>query len=149
MKIAIVIQGGCLLSVFCDNPGATVELVDLDQGDDEEKSDVAEARAAELPLELSAIYLVDNRQIGGILERIMPGINGYLVVVRCTMDDLPIQFVSDVTEAREIGRSLTKRRARSVVRRVDPNINLTELVCSAIIPFVNGYPQALEIVKEF
>jgi hypothetical protein len=38
-KIVIVIRGGCLASVFCDNPEAEVQLLDFDNAEEVDPKD--------------------------------------------------------------------------------------------------------------
>jgi hypothetical protein len=57
MKIAIVLDGGCLRDVFCTDADAEVELIDLDNARDQDDAlEVAEARVEALPMELSRVF---------------------------------------------------------------------------------------------
>jgi hypothetical protein len=57
MRIVVVIDGGCLRCVLCDDPEAEVELIDMDNAryQDEDGEEEAEKRIAELYDEMTEV----------------------------------------------------------------------------------------------
>jgi hypothetical protein len=73
--------------------------------------------------------------------------NGFLVLLCHTMDDLPIRFCMDRDEAIHIAHSAGEMPT-PVIRTVFKSDASTP-VCVKIVTFIEGLPTACEVVKHF
>lgn len=75
--------------------------------------------------------------------------NGWLVVARCTMDDLLLGLFATEEEARKFARLWDEDQVLKVARKFELEISPGSLICLSILEFVKGEPQRYIIVKEF
>ena len=75
-------------------------------------------------------------------------LTGFLVIGRCGMDDIPIRMYEEKRIALRRANCLTTRYIAKYARRVMGG-DVSIFCCSAIVPFINGVPQPVEIVREY
>jgi len=73
--------------------------------------------------------------------------NGYLVLLRHSCDDLPVGLFEDYTEARRFARRLKPYPTRAVIGAL--MVECCTPCNVSIITFACGEPTECEIVKEF
>jgi len=73
--------------------------------------------------------------------------NGYLVLLSCTMDDFPVLL----TEDKELAISAAQNYYAAVPERIQDlfGIDATEIVCTKIVQFSLGEPSKVTVVKDF
>lgn len=75
---------------------------------------------------------------------VSPGLSGYLVVWRHTMDDVPLGLFSTKKEATEAAKKTSFRAGYAAANKLD--IDCRTPVCFAVIGFDNGKPTEMIIV---
>jgi hypothetical protein len=75
---------------------------------------------------------------------VVPGLTGYLVVWRHTMDDLPIGLFKTKTAAIKAAKTTSFRAGYATAKKLD--IDCRTPVCFAVIAFDFGKPTKLTIV---
>lgn len=73
--------------------------------------------------------------------------NGFLVLLCCLMDDIPVGLFPTQEEAMEFGRSLDEYPSENVEETF--GIDLSEAVCVKSVEFRNGVPFGFKEVKTF
>lgn len=76
--------------------------------------------------------------------------NGFMVLARFTMDDVPIRLCADEGTARHVASKVTPKYARMIGRM---NLSMDyhsdpEMICVGIIPFINGRPGKMILVRD-
>lgn len=73
--------------------------------------------------------------------------NGFLVIGRTLMDDIPIRMFETGEEALEFTRSMDGCLTEFNREQMHSDSEFFE--CAGIMPFVNGVPGKIEIVKDW
>lgn len=73
--------------------------------------------------------------------------NGFLVLLSCTMDDFPIFLTDNEDEAIRVAKEHDGIVPEPVQAMFD--LDATELVCTKVVLFVQGKPIRVRIVKDF
>lgn len=73
--------------------------------------------------------------------------NGWLVLARCGMDDIPMRLFPDRKCAYDYASTVTEDDVRLMAVTVyDCDVSVFVLVC--VVQIINGYPQTMDIVKD-
>ncbi len=75
---------------------------------------------------------------------IAAGLDGYLVIWRHTMDDVPVGLFKTEQAALEAARNMRLQTGYACAKRVD--IDCRTPVCFAVVPFKSGQPGSMRIV---
>lgn len=70
--------------------------------------------------------------------------DGWLVLGRCGSDDIPLSLHATEGEARTAAGLVTREQVIAVARE-SMSINVSVVICSAILPFVGGKAGEIEI----
>lgn len=73
--------------------------------------------------------------------------NGFLVLLVHTMDDLPVYFADKEVDAMVFAKNLLPDPPEAV--RLVFNTDCSTPVCVKVVRFSNGMPQSVEVVKDF
>jgi|688.fasta_scaffold951462_2 hypothetical protein len=75
---------------------------------------------------------------------VVPGLTGYLVVWRHTMDDVPIGLFKTKTDAMTAAKKTSFRAGYARAKKLD--IDCRTPVCFAVITFDNGMPTDMLVI---
>ena len=73
--------------------------------------------------------------------------NGYLVVVRCGMDDLPCRLFADKGKAEAFAKEPIEAEVDRVAKLL--NLDVTDLCNVSVATFADGVMTACDIVRDF
>src|SRR5262249_13600479 len=75
--------------------------------------------------------------------------DGFLVLGRCTMDDVPVCLCGSRKEALDVISCTSAEDVRSLVEGVYDVDGVSGVVCLAMVEFRNGAPMPLEVIRRF
>lgn len=74
--------------------------------------------------------------------------NGFLVLARCSIDDIPLKLFHNKSAAQAFARDVTTNQVFEIARRVFV-CDTSVVVCIDVLEFVDGIPTNAELIAEF
>lgn len=75
--------------------------------------------------------------------------NGWIVVIRCTMDEVPVGLYATKREAMAVAVNIDTEDAATAIARRHSDCDPTSPVNVSLLPFRNGVPRGYTVVHDF